>query len=444
MDNSTYIFIEILNNFSLLLLLFATVGYYFLFQKKGIKKFYAFIPVLRDYQLSIVAEREEDGRTYCMLYLFYNLCMLLPNDADIPPFLKTLDSILTSSLSLAVLFFSIRVNLGLCKEFHKSKKWVILLELFKSLSLIYWGLRKDFVPERRIGDIKEAKVSNAQVDKIENGLTLNLEERSAKKFFRKKVLLKDIHLSIPTGHMVLLLGGSGAGKTTFVNAATGYEKADAEVILSGQDVYKDYDQMKFDLGFAPQQDLMRDCDTVIMTLKDAASLRLPLDMPHADKEERVTTVLEMFGLAAVKHNLVSSLSGGQRKRLSIAMEFISDPTMFFLDEPDSGLDGVLARKLFTELRSIADEGKIVVVITHTPDRVIDLFDDVIVLAKDKTKTGRLAYYGPVKEAYTFFGKDSMEEILLSINPKDEGGEARADEFVEKYANELQRKAGQTA
>jgi ABC-type multidrug transport system ATPase subunit len=136
----------------------------------------------------------------------------------------------------------------------------------------------------------------------------------------------------------------------------------------------------------------------------------------------------------VKNNLVDKLSGGQRKRLSIAMEFISDPDLFILDEPDSGLDGVVARNLFEKLREIADEGKIVVVITHTPDRVIDLFDDVIVLAKDARRTGRLAYYGPVKEAYEFFGKDSMEDILLSINQKDEGGEGRADEFVEKYVS----------
>ena len=155
-------------------------------------------------------------------------------------------------------------------------------------------------------------------------------------------------------------------------------------------------------------------------------------------------MLEEFGLAAISSSLVEKLSGGQRKRLSIAMEFISDPSLFILDEPDSGLDGVVARGLFEKLRSIADSGKIVIVITHTPDRVIDLFDDVIVLAKDASRTGRLAYYGPVKEAYEFFGKDSMEDILLSINQTDEGGEGRGDEFVEKYADrmlEADRKAG---
>ena len=206
-------------------------------------------------------------------------------------------------------------------------------------------------------------------------------------------------------------------------------------------MYKDYGKMMYDMGFVPQQDLMRGNDTVVMTLKDAASLRLPSNISFKDKKKRVNEVLEDFGLKAVGNNLVEKLSGGQRKRLSIAMEYISDPTLFILDEPDSGLDGVVARSLFEKLRAIADQGKIVIVITHTPDRVIDLFDDVIVLAKDSRRTGRLAWYGPVDEAKEFFGKDTMEEILLSINQKEEGGEGRADEFVEKYADRVKAAAG---
>lgn len=114
------------------------------------------------------------------------------------------------------------------------------------------------------------------------------------------------------------------------------------------------------------------------------------------------------------------------------MEFISDPKLFILDEPDSGLDGIVARGLFQKLREIADSGKIVIVITHTPDRVADLFDDVIVLAKDAERTGRLTYFGPISESLEFFGKDSMEGILRAINQKEEGGEGRADELVRKY------------
>ena len=119
--------------------------------------------------------------------------------------------------------------------------------------------------------------------------------------------------------------------------------------------------------------------------------------------------------------------------MSISMEYISDPSLFILDEPDSGLDGVMARELFQRLREIADEGKIVIVISHTPDRVIDLIDDVIVLAKDSTQTGRLAYYGSIQEAREFFGCNTMEEIVKTINLVEEGGDGLADEYVLKYA-----------
>ena len=238
---------------------------------------------------------------------------------------------------------------------------------------------------------------------------------------------------IKPGHMVLLLGGSGAGKTTFLNAVNGYEKAKAEVVLNGRNMYKNYKEMQYDIGFVPQLDLMRGSDSVFRTLMDAASLRLPADFSRADRQARVEEVMTIFGLTPVRDNLVVKLSGGQRKRLSIAMEFISNPSLFILDEPDSGLDGVMSRELFQQLRQIADQGKIIIVITHTPDRVIDMFDDVIVLAKDSNRTGRLAFFGPIEEAREFFGKDKMEEIVKSVNRKEEGGEGRADEFVLKYA-----------
>ena len=114
------------------------------------------------------------------------------------------------------------------------------------------------------------------------------------------------------------------------------------------------------------------------------------------------------------------------------MELISNPSLFILDEPDSGLDGVMARELMTQLRRAANTGTIVIVITHTPDRVIDFFDDVIVLAKDSSQVGRLAFYGSIPEAREFFGCEKMEEIVKLINQKEEGGSGRADEFIRKF------------
>ena len=115
------------------------------------------------------------------------------------------------------------------------------------------------------------------------------------------------------------------------------------------------------------------------------------------------------------------------------MEYIADPSLFFLDEPDSGLDGVMARSLMDNLRKIADEEKIILVITHSPDRVSDIFDKIIVLAKsEETGTGRLAFYGGIDEARDFFGTDSMEGIVKKVNRKDEGGEGLADYYVKKF------------
>ena len=288
----------------------------------------------------------------------------------------------------------------------------------------------------KVEDLREkslAAISGGTVDPTDTGLSVNLEERTVSDFMHKKCLLRDIHLNIKPGHMVLLLGGSGAGKTTFLNAVNGYEKANAKVFLNGTDVYANYKKIKYDIGFVPQQNLIRGKDTVENTVNDASKMRLPLSVRKKDMIARENEVLEIFGLAQSRKSMVEKLSGGMLRRLSIAIEFVSNPSLFILDEPDSGLDGVMARELMIQLRKIADQGKIVIVITHTPDRVIDLFDDVIVLARDKDRVGRLAFYGPIDEARAFFDRQEMEKIVMAVNAKNVGGEGRADEFIEKYA-----------
>ncbi len=418
----------------------SVIACYRLFKKDGIKRIYAFIPGVQEYQLAVMAEREEEGRAYFMVSICEIIATLMSNLFDDGSVMSLFWRVIYTALYMAEIFISIRIFSGMCDVFEKRKRWVFAWAFFPGITGLIWGFSKDFVPhhDRSVeADFeKAAAISGASVEAIQNGLTVNLTDRTVRNLTKKITLLADIHMSIPTGHMVLLLGGSGAGKTTFLNAVTGYEKADAEVTIRGRNLYNNYDSMKYDLGFVPQQDLMRLSDTVNMTLSDAAKMRLPKNTTRADRKKRINEVLDKFGLQSVRGSQVEKLSGGQRKRLSIALEMISDPTLFILDEPDSGLDGVVARNLFRDLRSIADEGKIVIVITHTPDRVIDLFDDVMVLAKDAARCGRLAYFGPVKEAYEFFGKSSMEEILLSINQKDEGGDGRADEFVAKYIEKI--------
>ena len=264
-------------------------------------------------------------------------------------------------------------------------------------------------------------------------LVIQIVERSVWNRFKKKTLLQNINITVNNGEMVMILGGSGAGKTTFMNAVMGYEKAEGQIFHGERDIYNDFDEMKFEIGYVPQQDLLRGADTVFDTLSNAAKMKLPRKVKGEERRERIDAVLELLGLSREKNSLVKKLSGGQRKRLSIAVEYIADPVLFFLDEPDSGLDGIMAKSLNKSLRIIADEGKIVMVITHSPDRVADLYDKVIVLAKSvEDDSGHLAFYGPVDEALTFFEADSLEGVVKRINRKDEGGDGQSDFYIRKY------------
>ncbi len=414
-------------------------GMYGIFKKCGLTPWHALIPCLREVKLGEAVGMEREGRIAAMLHGI----MILLNEAELLMQGTNSTGNAASFIDLAIILvfiiqaiYLIKLYLALGEVFDQKKAWIILWFTLDFIPACMWGWMKKYQPLWTAEEMKHdasAFFSGSKAEVLDQGLTVNLEERTATEFFKKKYLLRDIHMYIQPGHMVLLLGGSGAGKTTYLNAVNGYEKAKAEVILNGRNMYKEYKDMQYDIGFVPQQDLMRGSDTVFRTLMDAATLRLPSEFTKAEREARVNEVMEIFGLTPVKNNLVVKLSGGQRKRLSIAMEFISNPTLFILDEPDSGLDGVMARELFLQLRQIADQGKIIIVITHTPDRVIDLFDDVIVLAKDANRTGRLAWFGPIEEARTFFGKEKMEEIVKSVNREEEGGEGRADEFIMKYA-----------
>ena len=425
-------------------------GAWRLLQKSGLKGWWALIPGAREYQLSRCAGREPEGRMYSLITFaetILSVAVLLYSDRLLEFEIETIEAlavrlsliiIVLVSVILAKIIYSIRVWSGLIEVYGQRKRWLWLCvtSLTQFIPAMLWGFSSKYQPEWQVEDIKAemARIATSGSAKVmKEGLTVNLKERTATEFFQKKTLLRDIHMAIPQGHMVLLLGGSGAGKTTYLNAINGYEKADAEVMLNGSNMYTQYKKMQYEVGFVPQSEMMRGKDTVLSTLLDAAKLRLPKGVSAKQRRARVDEVMDIFGLGPVKSNLVEKLSGGQKKRLSISMEFISNPSLFILDEPDSGLDGVMARELFVQLRKIADTGKIVIVITHTPDRVIDLFDDVIVLAKDSARTGRLAYYGSIEDARKFFGRDTMEQIVKSVNRKEEGGDGLADDFVLKYA-----------
>ena len=315
---------------------------------------------------------------------------------------------------------------GDCRVFLNGKqaekpKYLQLGDSVRIKNLYFWYTRDAIVYAKQT-DGRQIQKSGLP------SLRINIVERSVWQRTKKLMLLQNINMTIEPGEMVLILGGSGAGKTTFMNAVMGYEKAQGKIMHGDTDIYEDYESVKYEIGFVPQQDLVRGSNTVYNTLINAAEMKLPPQMKKEDTERRVNEVLKTFGLWEVRDHLVSKIAGGQRKRISVAIEYIADPSLFFLDEPDSGLDGPEAKKLMQNLRRIADEGKIVMVISHIPDRAPELFDKVIVLAKSrKDNCGHLAFFGGIAEAFQYFDTDSLEGVVKRIN-----GDGLSDYYIDKY------------
>ena len=428
---------------SILEWLATSIGFLMLARKLGWqKRWQLWIPGLGYLRMGQELDAERDGWGYFVTYLLSVILHVIPlgqaSDKVVLAFLLVQVVVLVFCL-----IYRIRLGVTLLRTYHAKKAWMAVWIFLPAVMLLILALSDRFHPDSgELNDEVKAGTAPAEIEGAEEhkgfamtdtGLSIDLRERSVRDLSKKRYLLKDIQLNIPNGSLVLLLGGSGAGKTTFINAVIGYEKADATILLNGSDIYKDYGRMKYRIGFVQQQNLIRGSDTVLHTIDDAARLRIPREVPAEERKKRREAAMALMGLTAGSQGLVGKKSGGMLRRISIAMELVSDPELFVLDEPDSGLDGVIARELFTQLRAIADTGKIVLVITHTPDRVIDLFDKVIVLARDSGRCGRLGFYGSPEEAKAFFERDSMEGVVLRVNSKEAGGEGLADEYIERYA-----------
>lgn len=228
----------------------------------------------------------------------------------------------------------------------------------------------------------------------------------------KVVLLNDISLAIPPRSFVALVGGSGAGKSTLMDALNGLRPAqEGTVLYNGEDYYHNLAAFNTQLGYVPQDDIVHRDLTVEHALYYAARLRLPGDFTREQIQWRIDEVLEDVEMTERRALLVSKLSGGQRKRVSIALELLANPSIFFLDEPTSGLDPGLDRKMMSLLRRLADKGHTIVLVTHATNN-INSCDYVCFLAAG----GRLAYFGPPNEARVYFEKTDFAEIYSSLEP----------------------------
>ncbi|MDO4466832.1 MAG: ABC transporter ATP-binding protein [Bacillota bacterium] len=279
--------------------------------------------------------------------------------------------------------------------------------------------------EKRVVEMVEEPVSSIN----QGNLLIDIHKVEVGSF-QKKTILKDIHLCLKPGKMYFVFGGSGAGKTTFLEAVTGMIESDTVVKLGNVDLLKN-PAYRRSISFTPQlsETHYRREDTVFHTLDDA--LRLESDLSASERKSRILEILDRMDMSDVLKSRCSSLSGGQQKKLSIALESISNPPIMFLDEPDSGVNGGKVLDVIHDLRKIANEGKIVCAISHMPDRLKDIFDDIIIMGKSSEDCGRLCYFGDMREALSYFECETYDDLDKKLSDS-----KIVDYYVEKYGSNV--------
>ncbi|GAC1347658.1 MAG: FHA domain-containing protein [Ktedonobacteraceae bacterium] len=293
--------------------------------------------------------------------------------------------------------------------------------------------------EIRIGPFK-LTYTGTQLTQHDESNSVRIDALGLKKVGNKQtILIHDISIAVPPRKFVALVGGSGAGKSTLMDALNGLRPAqEGTVLYNGQDYYKHLAAFSTQMGYVPQDDIIHRDLTVDRALYYAARMRLPSDFTEDQIQQRIKEVLEDVEMTFRRGLLVSKLSGGQRKRVSIALELLANPSVFFLDEPTSGLDPGLDRKMMLLLRKLADKGHTIVLVTHATNN-INSCDYVCFLAQG----GRLAYFGPPNDAKAYFEKTDFAEIYSALEPTEQNknipAEAetrfRASPYYQKYVKE---------
>ncbi|MEU8590124.1 FHA domain-containing protein [Streptomyces sp. NPDC048664] len=275
-----------------------------------------------------------------------------------------------------------------------------------------------------VGDELQEYVDTGEVSLDVQDLTVAVDRG-------RRTLLDGVSFPVGAKCLLAVVGPSGAGKSTLLGALTGQRPADSGTVLyDGRDLYRDYAELRQRIGLVPQDDILHTQLTVRRALLYAAELRFPQDTAKEERRARVEEVIEELGLGQRADQPIHSLSGGQRKRVSVALELLTKPSLLFLDEPTSGLDPGMDRSVMHMLRGLADDGRTVIVVTHSV-LSLDGCDRLLVLAPG----GRIAYYGPPDEALPFLGFPQWPEAFEAFErdrERDWAGEYRRSALHRQY------------
>ncbi|MYX77118.1 ABC transporter ATP-binding protein/permease [Streptomyces sp. SID3915] len=287
---------------------------------------------------------------------------------------------------------------------------------------------------RLVGDRLEEFVDTGEVSFSARHLTVTVDGG--------KNILKDVSFGVPEKSLVAVIGPSGSGKSTLLKALTGYRPANqGDVLYDNRNLYKQFAELRQRIGLVPQDDILHKELTVSKALGYAAKLRFPADTTEAERTARIHEVLAELKLDIHKDKKVTSLSGGQRKRVSVALELLTKPSLIFLDEPTSGLDPGMDRDVMQLLRGLADDGRTVLVVTHSVAELA-ICDKLLVMAPG----GSVAYFGPPEEALNFFGYTSWADVFSAFEnyrDYDWAGRWRGSQHYQMYAADIDAVAAQS-
>lgn len=259
---------------------------------------------------------------------------------------------------------------------------------------------------------------------LDQGNHIRLEAQNLVLKTNDKLRIDNLSFAIEPGQFVALVGGSGAGKSTLMRILLGIEKITKGIVyLNGEDLQKNFNLYRNQIGYVPQDDVIHQELTVAEVLTYAAKLRLP---PDINLEQIVNQALVAIKMDHRYDALISDLSGGQRKRVSIGVELLADPKLFFLDEPTSGLDPGLDKGMMQLLRELAHESqRTIILVTHATANITEC-DRIVFLGRG----GKLCYFGTPDDALQFFEVKDFADIYIKLEDK--------KEIIEEYASKFRQ------
>ena len=252
-----------------------------------------------------------------------------------------------------------------------------------------------------------------------------------------KVILNHVSFPVPEKALLGVIGPSGAGKSTLLGALTGMRPADTGTVLyDNRDLYANYAELRYRIGLVPQESVLHTQLTARRALQYSAELRFPADTTAAERSARVDEVMSELGLTRHANTRADRLSGGQLKRVNVAQELLTKPSLLFLDEPTSGLDPGLDKSVMEQMRDLAHDGRTVIVVTHSVAN-LDTCDRLLVLFPG----GKVAFYGPPGDGLAYFGLPGWAEVFQAFErypDRDWAGEFAASPLYQQYVADRQR------